>query len=79
MADAVVSADEFALLREVFMAGQNPAGAAAPPIGRWTAPSLPFGVGELQAGTTGTWMLSFGPPWVAGGPPRTMWVDGQRL
>eukprot|EP00969_Alexandrium_andersonii_P219246 9682867-Alexandrium_andersonii.AAC.1 len=27
----------------------------------------------------GTWMLLFGPPWQAGGPPRTMWVDGQRL
>eukprot|EP00969_Alexandrium_andersonii_P269746 11922907-Alexandrium_andersonii.AAC.1 len=24
-------------------------------------------------------MLLFGPPWQAGGPPRTMWIDGQRL
>eukprot|EP00969_Alexandrium_andersonii_P261887 11577457-Alexandrium_andersonii.AAC.1 len=24
-------------------------------------------------------MLLFGPPWRAGGPPRTMWADGQWL
>eukprot|EP00969_Alexandrium_andersonii_P113388 5011075-Alexandrium_andersonii.AAC.1 len=27
----------------------------------------------------GTWLLMFGPPFTAGGPPRTVRVDGQRL
>eukprot|EP00969_Alexandrium_andersonii_P189137 8357116-Alexandrium_andersonii.AAC.1 len=61
------------------MAGQVPAGAAVAPVGRWSAPSLPFGVGDFQAGMPGTWLLKFGPPFVAGGPPRTVWVDGQRF
>eukprot|EP00969_Alexandrium_andersonii_P204119 9018975-Alexandrium_andersonii.AAC.1 len=61
------------------MAGQSPAGQASTPLGRWNAPGLPGGVGDLHAGMAGVWMLLLGPPWVAGGPPRTMWVDGQRL
>eukprot|EP00969_Alexandrium_andersonii_P269991 11933211-Alexandrium_andersonii.AAC.1 len=77
MADAVASVGKFAPPHEFVMAGQDPAAAAAPQVGRWNAPSLPFGVGDLQAGMPGTWLLTFGPPHTAGGPSRTMWVDGQ--
>eukprot|EP00969_Alexandrium_andersonii_P241632 10669562-Alexandrium_andersonii.AAC.1 len=71
MADAVAPADQFAAPSESNMAGQFIAGQAGTPFGRWNAPDLPAGAGALQPGMANTWLLLFGPPWVAGGPPRT--------
>eukprot|EP00969_Alexandrium_andersonii_P037771 1656313-Alexandrium_andersonii.AAC.1 len=56
-----------------------PGRAAATPIGKWSAPNQPAAAGALQPGMAGTWTRLFGPHWRPGGPPRTMWVDGQRL
>eukprot|EP00969_Alexandrium_andersonii_P111795 4937408-Alexandrium_andersonii.AAC.1 len=61
------------------MAEQFVPGQAGTPFGKWSAPNPPAAAGALQPGMSGTWMLLFGPPWRAGGPPRAMWVDGQRL
>eukprot|EP00969_Alexandrium_andersonii_P256866 11356004-Alexandrium_andersonii.AAC.1 len=54
-------------------------GQAGAPLGRWDLPNPPAAAGALHPGVAGAWMLLSGPPWQAGGPPRTMCVDGQRL
>eukprot|EP00969_Alexandrium_andersonii_P030692 1338561-Alexandrium_andersonii.AAC.1 len=79
MADAVVAAAQVATPFALNMAEQFVPGQAGTPVGRWNAPNPPAAAGASQPGMAGTWMLLFGPPWVAGGPPRTMWVDGERL
>eukprot|EP00969_Alexandrium_andersonii_P068343 3014423-Alexandrium_andersonii.AAC.1 len=52
-------------------AGQGRAGQDAAPFGRWAAPNLPPGSGGLPPGGPGAWLLTFGPPFRPGGPPRT--------
>eukprot|EP00969_Alexandrium_andersonii_P270669 11964158-Alexandrium_andersonii.AAC.1 len=58
---------------------EQQAGSAGTPIGKWSTPEPPAAPGGLQNGFAGSWMLLFGPPWRAGGPPRTMWAPGSRL